>query len=122
MDGSVRLIEGAYGEELAALYRNCAAFVFPSLVENSPITLLEAMAHGVPVAASAIPSMREMGGDAAIYFDPHSAEAIATAIALTLTDDGLRGRLRALGPKRARLFDWDHFSRDLVRLYRESGE
>jgi glycosyltransferase involved in cell wall biosynthesis len=122
MGGSVRLIEGAYGEELTALYRNCAAFVFPSLVENSPITLLEAMAHGVPVAASDIPPMREMGGDAAIYFDPHSAEAIATAIALTLTDNGLREKLRALGPKRARLFDWDHFSEDLVRLYRESGE
>lgn len=118
---SVRLIPGAYGEELAALYQNCGVFVFPSLVENSPITLLEAMAHGAPVAASDIATMREMGGDAAAYFDPHSEESIAGAIAMLLSDAAVRERLRGLGPERARLYDWDHFSERLVRLYQDSG-
>jgi len=113
----VRLIPGAYGEELVAMYQNCSVFVFPSLVENSPITLLEAMAHGAPVAASDIPAMREMGGDAAVYFDPHSEESIAATIARFLGDEALRTRLRASGNERVRLYDWDHFSERLVRLY-----
>jgi glycosyltransferase involved in cell wall biosynthesis len=117
----VRIVPGAYGEELAALYQNCSVFVFPSLVENSPITLLEAMTHGAPVVTSDIPTMREMGGEAAVYFDAHSEESIARAIAASLTDGVLRTRLQKLGPERARLYDWDHFSAKLVHLYQDSG-
>ena len=79
------------------------------------------MAHGAPVAASDIPTMREMGGDAAIYFDPHSAESMAATIVRSLSDDALRAKLRGLGHERIRLYDWDHFSERLVRLYRNSG-
>jgi glycosyltransferase involved in cell wall biosynthesis len=121
VDESVRLIPGAYGEELVALYRGCSAFVFPSLVENSPITLLEAMSHGAPVLASDIPTMRELGGDVAKYFEPHSAQEMARAIATLLADEALLTKLRGLGPERARLYDWDHFSEKLVRLYQNSG-
>ncbi len=115
----VRLIGGLYGAELAAYYRSCSVFMFPSLVENSPITLLEAMAHGAPVAAADVPAMREFGGAAVMYFDPHSEKSMAQAMERLLTDVAARERLRTLGPQRAQQYTWDGFTEKLVALYQK---
>ncbi|MEO8907861.1 MAG: glycosyltransferase family 1 protein [Microbacteriaceae bacterium] len=65
-----------YTEELAGAH----ALVTASLDEGFGIPLVEAMALGTPVVVSDIPIFREIGGDAALFFDPHSAEQLAGAI------------------------------------------
>ena len=63
-------------EELSSLYANAYALLYPSLNEGFGYPPLEAMRYGVPVLASAIASIPEVCGSAAMYFTPMSIEEI----------------------------------------------
>ena len=63
--------------ELAGLYAGAVCCVAHSWVESFGLTLLEALACGVPVIASDIPAHREVGGDDVSYYDPADMDALA---------------------------------------------
>jgi len=104
--------------ELAGLYRGAVAVVFPSLFEGFGLPPLEAMACGVPVAASDRGALAEVCGDAALMFDPEDPEAIADAMRRATTDDLLRARLRAVGLLHAARFTWRSAALAHVEAYR----
>lgn len=116
--GSTRIIPGASGVELSTLYASARLFVFPSLIENSPNILLEAMAHGVPVIASDVAPMPEFGGDAIGYFDAGSADSMRAAIERALEDPEPRESIARRTRAQAALFTWDRFTERVVALYR----
>lgn len=62
-------------------YAACDALVFPSLEESYGLPLVEAMFLGLPIVAADLPYAHELCGDEAVYFDPHSVEALRAAIA-----------------------------------------
>ena len=115
---SVRIVPEVSGTELATLYASARLFVFPSLIENSPNILLEAMAHGVPVIASAAAPMPEFGGTAIGYFDPLSVDSIRQSIEQALTDRTDRAVLASACRAQAARFTWDRFTARVVALYR----
>lgn len=108
--------------DLGALYRNADLFVFPSLYEGFGFPLLEAMAHGVPVIAARTSSLPEIGGDAALYFEPADADELAKTIESVLNDEGLRDDLRKRGLERAAEFDWAATARRTIELLAKAGE
>lgn len=67
-------------EELARLYSDSAAVVFPSLYEGFGLPVLESFAHNTPVLTSRNSVMEEIAGPCALYFDPYDAESIASCI------------------------------------------
>jgi glycosyltransferase involved in cell wall biosynthesis len=73
--------------------------------------VLEAMAAGIPVACSRISPLKEIGGDAVLYFDPADEDQIETTLERIVSDENLRARLSIDGPKRAREFTWQSAAR-----------
>jgi glycosyltransferase involved in cell wall biosynthesis len=91
-------------EALYKLFERATAFVYPSSFEGFGIPVLEAMAAGIPTACSAIPSLLEIAGDGARFFDPNDVGEIAAALADVTDDEALRERLARAGRARARAF------------------
>jgi glycosyltransferase involved in cell wall biosynthesis len=102
--------------ELVDLYRRAAAVVFPSLYEGFGQPPLEAMACACPVAVSEIAPLREVCGDAAVYFAPHEPEDIARAVRAAIARGG------ASGPARAAQFTWDDCAHHHEAVYRELAQ
>ncbi len=91
---------------IADLLATLRVFVLPSLFENCPMSLLEAMAAGVPSVASAVGGVPELAGDAALLVPPSDEPALANAIEDLLADPARREDLGARGRTRVT----DHFS------------
>jgi glycosyltransferase involved in cell wall biosynthesis len=79
-DPRVRRLGYVPDEEIARLYRGAAVYAFPSMFEGFGMPIVEAMACGTPVVASAHPSLDEACGDAAVRVDPLDVAAIAAGI------------------------------------------
>ena len=101
-------------DELASLYRRTACLVFPSLYEGFGQPPLEAMASAAPVAASNIPAIAEIAGDAAALFDPEQPEDIAAVVSGVLDAPE---RFAAAGPEQAGRFTWAETARRHEAVY-----
>ncbi len=104
-------------EQLAALYRGAAAFVYPSRFEGFGIPVVEAMACGVPCVVSSHPSLDEAAGDAAVRVDPESAEEIGAGIREALER---RDELVPRGFAQARRFTWLETGRVHLQSYADA--
>lgn len=109
LDCDVVMIAGESGEHLRHLYQQATLFVFPSLIENSPNILLEAMAGGAPIAASKLSPMPEFGGMAVEYFDPLDVHDMTQKIATLLNKQELMVAMKEKSTLQAQHFSWDNF-------------
>jgi len=83
--------------EMLLLFQNAKLFIMPSISEGFGIPVLEAMAIGLPVAASSSTCLQEVGGEAARYFDPFSIEDMAATMQEILADSALRVKMSEQG-------------------------
>ncbi|BAY93867.1 MULTISPECIES: glycosyltransferase family 4 protein [unclassified Tolypothrix] len=100
------------------LYKNCWAFIYPSIYEGFGLPVLEAMSLGTAVLTSHTTSLPEVGGDAVLYVDPTN-EADILAGFIKLDDDKLREILKANSPTQASKFSWRKAAKEVMQAYTE---
>ena len=118
--GKVEIIENPTDDKIVQLYQTAKIFVFPSLIEGFGLPVLEAMACGCPVACSNAASLPEVGGEAALYFDPYDVPSMAGVLQKILSDNDLRGEMSKKGLYRAKLFCWPEAGRKIYDVLRNT--
>ncbi len=92
----------------------------PSLEEGFGIPILEAMACSCPVISSNAASLPEVGGDAAVYFDPKNENNMIVKIAQVLGSGKLRNELIEKGKRRYQEFSWQKMAKQTLEVYRSA--
>ena len=95
---------------LAKITAAAYAMVYPSLFEGFGVPPLEAMRCGVPVLASNVSAIPEIGGNAIMYFDPADYVDIANKMMMIYKDEKLRREYIELGLERVKLYNWERTS------------
>ncbi|MFA6194168.1 MAG: glycosyltransferase family 1 protein [Patescibacteria group bacterium] len=103
-------------EDMPYVMNAAAAFIFPSKHEGFGIPVLQSLACGIPTAVSDIPVLREVAGDAALYFDQNDKRAIAEAMGRILSDNELRESLILKGLEQAKKFSWRRCAEETLEV------
>lgn len=108
--------------ELLREFADADLFVLPSLFDSFPITLLEAMASGLPVVATRVGGVPDVvaHGKTGILVDPGDAPALARAMESLATDESLRTTLGRNGRERSALFSWESIIPRIKKVYEEA--
>ena len=104
-------------EDVESLWAEAGFYVFPSLFEGFGLSLIEAMARGIPCACSGNGSLGEIAADVALTFNPESEEDIAEALTRLLTErpEDRAARI-ARGREHVKKFSWQDHAKGVVRL------
>jgi glycosyltransferase involved in cell wall biosynthesis len=103
--------------ELSRQYATARIFAFPSIQENFPMVLLEAMAHGCAVVTTNAPGCAEVVGDAALTVPPGDVAALRAAIDRMVADNDLVAELGRRGIERVRCFASARIAAEYERLF-----
>lgn len=111
----VKFWRGVSDEHYTKLLRSSAALVTATKAEGFGIPVVEAMEQGTPVICSDIPILHEVGGKAALYFNPNSTKDFARQVR-KLEDTKLRQSLIEAGHKQSKKFSWEKSAKKLLEI------
>ncbi|MFV9507780.1 MAG: glycosyltransferase family 4 protein [Oscillochloridaceae bacterium umkhey_bin13] len=107
------------GQALHELYASSAIFVFPSLQDNFPVVLLEALSHGCAIITNNCTGMPEVIGPAGLLVPPTDVPALRDALTRLMHDAALRDELAQRGPQRITELRWERIIQAHLALYRQ---
>lgn len=118
VESRVKIIGTISDNDKAWYYKNCEAFVFPSIAEGFGLPVIEAMHHGKPVFVSTHTSLPEIAGDCAYYFSSFDGGEMQKAF-----NEGMQ-HFRQHNPSEkvkahAQKFNWNETARQYLQLYCE---
>ncbi len=103
-------------EDMPYVYAGALAFIFPTKHEGFGIPVLEAMASGVPTAVSDLKVLREVAGDASLYFNYKNSQEIADVMIRLYNDKDLREEYIEKGLKQVTNFNWQKSAKETLSL------
>jgi glycosyltransferase involved in cell wall biosynthesis len=104
-------------DDLQELYESSEIFVFPSMRDNFPVVLLEAMSAGCAIITSDISGMPEVVGEAGLLVPPNDTDALRHALQRLLHEPELRQQLMLRTQERIKRFAWDRILEEHFALY-----
>lgn len=120
VDDRIRYLGSVKNEDVPYIYGVCDVLLHLSFHEGFGFPVLEALACGLPVVASDIPSLREVAEDSALFVDPLDPKAPMEAI-LKILDGGIdASALKERGRRRAMEFRWERTAGAMLEVYRKT--
>lgn len=107
-------------DQIGFLYSRADLMVLPSWAETFGMPLIEAMACGVPVIASDLPALREVGTQAVQFYSPGDWNGLCDLLHRVIIDHNLRTSMLAAGKARAADFSWDKAAQQTLALLHEA--
>ncbi len=108
------------GDALDQIYSNAKLFIQSSEMEGLSISLLEAMAHGIPCVNSEITANRQASRETALYFTSKSVKDLEDKLNYALANSEEMKALGDKGKERAEtVFNWEVISDNILNIYKQ---
>ena len=119
--GRATVLGQASHADTLALMGSAHAFVYPSVHEDCPNVVLEALSAGRVGVYADIPAVRELAADAGLFLNDPQPEALATALERAVFDPIERARVADAARARAALFDWNRAAEQTANVLKEAA-
>ncbi len=104
--------------DFPAIYQQALAMIYPSIFEGFGAPLLEALWSGLPLISSNASCLPEVGGNAALYFEPYDAETLAVHMLAIATQPQLAKEMIEKGKSQAEKFSKQNYAQNMMAVYR----
>lgn len=118
--GQIHLTDALSAKDLSSYYRGALAWVSSSLAEGFNLPILEAAACETPLLLSDIPIHREVAGEKALFYNPHSSEALGEALREVITKPHLRADLKKAAQQLSTKYSWEKAAQETLNFYNKS--
>jgi glycosyltransferase involved in cell wall biosynthesis len=110
-------------EDVVGLVRDARAVILPVVSEAAGLPIIEALACGTPIVASAVGPIPELVGPAGLLVEPGDADRLAVALATIWADDGVHEGIATIARERAsaNARSWADVARETRAIYAEVG-
>lgn len=109
-------------EDLVAIFNLATLYIQPSIYEGFGLPILQSFACGLPVIAAKSGSLPEVGGNAAVYFDPYNLNQFKMIVLEVLQNKSLREKLQKSGFKQVEKFSWTRVRDETKQVYKKAAE